>query len=146
MHPYLPRIIPPTLLHASFLHQLVKEGLTEEEFNKLKAQGKQADGYDFPDYLECDPEQGYVRAPIQFNSIQFRLLPKSNDLADLAPNQNTPASLFRRWKASRIRIFSCVRPHMRAFHFAWSSFFFAFLGWFALAPLMPVGHATYPEP
>ena len=26
MHPYLPRIIPPTLLHASFLHQLDDPG------------------------------------------------------------------------------------------------------------------------
>lgn len=27
---------------------------------------------------------------------------------------------------------------MRAFHFAWLSFFLAFTGWFALSPLMPV--------
>lgn len=38
-------------------------------------------------------------------------------------------------KATRIRIFSIRRPHMRAFHFAWFSFFLAFFGWFALAPL-----------
>lgn len=34
-----------------------------------------------------------------------------------------------------LRIFSFKRPHMRAFHFAWFSFFLAFFGWFALAPL-----------
>lgn len=30
------------------------------------------------------------------------------------------------------------RPHMRAFHFAWFSFFIAFLSWFSFAPLMSV--------
>ncbi|PXF49156.1 High affinity nitrate transporter 2.5 [Gracilariopsis chorda] len=38
-------------------------------------------------------------------------------------------------KAKVLRIFSIRRPHMRAFHFAWFSFFLAFFGWFALAPL-----------
>ena len=40
-------------------------------------------------------------------------------------------------KAEEIMIFSsCQRPYMRGFHGAWLSFFFAFLGWFAFAPLM----------
>ncbi len=38
-------------------------------------------------------------------------------------------------RAKRIKLWSIKRPHMRAFHFAWSSFFLAFFGWFALAPL-----------
>ncbi|CDF36336.1 Nitrate transporter [Chondrus crispus] len=38
-------------------------------------------------------------------------------------------------KATSIKLWSVKRPHMRAFHFAWSSFFLAFFGWFALAPL-----------
>lgn len=40
-------------------------------------------------------------------------------------------------RAVEINIFSAKRPHMRAFHFAWVSFFTAFLGWFAIPPLMP---------
>ena len=31
---------------------------------------------------------------------------------------------------------SFARPHMRAFHFSWSSFFLAFFIWFAIAPLL----------
>eukprot|EP00968_Pinguiococcus_pyrenoidosus_P011562 scaffold935_cov248-Pinguiococcus_pyrenoidosus.AAC.21 len=41
------------------------------------------------------------------------------------------------YKASYIKIWSCGMPHMRSFHFAWLSFFMAFLGWFAFAPLIP---------
>ncbi|RLN71358.1 hypothetical protein BBJ28_00019007 [Nothophytophthora sp. Chile5] len=40
-------------------------------------------------------------------------------------------------KATEIRLFSFQRPHMRAFHFAWLSFFIAFFGWFSIPPLMP---------
>jgi len=41
-------------------------------------------------------------------------------------------------KATTIKLWSFARPHMRAFHYAWLSFFLAFTGWFALAPLAPV--------
>ncbi|KAL4168201.1 hypothetical protein KRP22_011603 [Phytophthora ramorum] len=40
-------------------------------------------------------------------------------------------------KATEIRLFSVARPHMRAFHLAWLSFFVAFFGWFSIPPLMP---------
>eukprot|EP01134_Creolimax_fragrantissima_P004046 CFRG4046T1 len=40
-------------------------------------------------------------------------------------------------RATKIVLFSAKRPHMRAFHFAWFSFFCAFLGWFSLPPLFP---------
>ncbi|GAB9463252.1 Major facilitator superfamily [Globisporangium polare] len=40
-------------------------------------------------------------------------------------------------KAREIRLCSAARPHMRAFHFAWLSFFVAFFGWFSIPPLMP---------
>ena len=36
------------------------------------------------------------------------------------------------------KVLSCSAPHMRAFHLSWAALFVAFLGWFALAPLMPV--------
>ena len=39
-------------------------------------------------------------------------------------------------RAVEIPLFSTARPHMRAFHFAWMSFFFAFLAWFSIAPLL----------
>ncbi|RLN96865.1 hypothetical protein BBJ28_00012493 [Nothophytophthora sp. Chile5] len=40
-------------------------------------------------------------------------------------------------KATEIKLFSVARPHMRAFHYSWLSFFFAFFGWFSVPPLMP---------
>lgn len=40
-------------------------------------------------------------------------------------------------KAREIRLCSTARPHMRAFHFAWLSFFVAFFGWFSIPPLLP---------
>ena len=50
-------------------------------------------------------------------------------------------------KAEEIMIFSsCQRPYMRGFHGAWLSFFFAFLGWFAFAPLMTTASASRPVP
>jgi NNP family nitrate/nitrite transporter-like MFS transporter len=45
------------------------------------------------------------------------------------PNQND--------KASEIKLCSFARPHMRAFHCSWWTFFVAFFIWFAIAPLMP---------
>lgn len=52
-----------------------------------------------------------------------------------APEQQFDLPTDENGKATRIKILSFKRPHMRAFHFAWSSFFLAFFGWFALAPL-----------
>lgn len=40
-------------------------------------------------------------------------------------------------KSVEIPLFLFQRPHMRAFHFAWMSFFTAFFAWFAIAPLLP---------
>ena len=40
-------------------------------------------------------------------------------------------------KATEIKLCNFARPHMRAFHCSWWSFFVAFFIWFAIAPLMP---------
>jgi len=45
------------------------------------------------------------------------------------PNQND--------KSTEIKLCSFARPHMRAFHCSWWTFFVAFFIWFAIAPLMP---------
>lgn len=39
-------------------------------------------------------------------------------------------------KAREIRLCSFARPHMRAFHCSWWSFFIAFFIWFAISPLL----------
>ncbi|GAB5369777.1 hypothetical protein AAMO2058_001435100 [Amorphochlora amoebiformis] len=40
-------------------------------------------------------------------------------------------------KATEYKISNCSRPHMRAFHLAWTSFLMAFIAWFSFAPLGP---------
>ena len=40
-------------------------------------------------------------------------------------------------KATKLKILSFARPHMRAFHYSWWSFFIAFFIWFSIAPLLP---------
>ncbi|GJQ12067.1 hypothetical protein GpartN1_g3858.t1 [Galdieria partita] len=39
-------------------------------------------------------------------------------------------------KATKINLLSICRPHMRAFHFAWLSFFVSFFAWFSIPPLV----------
>ena len=39
-------------------------------------------------------------------------------------------------RSVEIPIFTMSRPHMRAFHYAWFTFFFCFLAWFAITPLL----------
>ena len=39
-------------------------------------------------------------------------------------------------KATRIKLFSLGKPHMRTFHLTWFAFFLAFFGWFGIAPMM----------
>jgi MFS transporter, NNP family, nitrate/nitrite transporter len=39
--------------------------------------------------------------------------------------------------SKEIKLCSVTRPHMRAFHISWWSFFVAFIVWFAIVPLLP---------
>mmetsp|Transcript_31565 Transcript_31565/g.48070 ORF Transcript_31565/g.48070 Transcript_31565/m.48070 type:complete len:628 (+) Transcript_31565:133-2016(+) len=41
------------------------------------------------------------------------------------------------FKATELKLLSFHRPHMRAFHYAWWSFFCAFFVWFSVSPLLP---------
>lgn len=62
------------------------------------------------------------------------------------PYAATPHSKYARYelavdheagdRAMELRLCSWKRPHMRGFHCAWISFFFSFLIWFAVAPLL----------
>ena len=40
-------------------------------------------------------------------------------------------------KATSIRLLNTSRPHMRAFHLAWFTFFSAFFAWFAVPTMFP---------
>ena len=63
-------------------------------------------------------------APLTLEQAQAALL------KDGAPEVDTVG------RSREIRIFSFARPWFRAFHFAWMSFFLAFTGWFAFAPVL----------
>ncbi|CAL0313183.1 unnamed protein product [Lupinus luteus] len=41
-------------------------------------------------------------------------------------------------KATELRLFSIAKPHMRAFHLSWVSFFSCFVSSFAIPPLIPI--------
>jgi MFS transporter, NNP family, nitrate/nitrite transporter len=45
-------------------------------------------------------------------------------------------------RSTEIQMLSLQRPHMRAFHVCWISFFIAFFVWFAITPLLPEIHKT----
>jgi MFS transporter, NNP family, nitrate/nitrite transporter len=40
-------------------------------------------------------------------------------------------------RSKEIQLLSLQRPHMRAFHLCWISFFMAYIVWFSITPLLP---------
>ncbi|KAE9219252.1 hypothetical protein PF004_g13655 [Phytophthora fragariae] len=81
-----------------------------------------------PDILAVTPES------VQVNYRQHQLggsLPGARESFDISTDP------LQADKATEIRLFSFSRPHMRAFHYSWISFFIAFFGWFSIPPLMP---------
>lgn len=52
-------------------------------------------------------------------------------------NFHLPVDENQDFKATKLKLLSFNRPHMRAFHYSWWSFFCAFFLWFAMAPLLP---------
>jgi len=60
-----------------------------------------------------------------------------NQLRKRYQSYNLPVELTEEDRATKIKLLSFKRPHMRAFHFSWFAFFMCFTTWFAFAPLMP---------
>ena len=53
------------------------------------------------------------------------------------PAQHNKATELQLWPLFGSKL-TFARPHMRAFHFQWLSFFVAFMAWFAYAPLLVI--------
>lgn len=53
-----------------------------------------------------------------------------------------PPEIDSNYKALELRVLSCQRPHSRAFHCSWISFFVSFFVWFSVVPLLPYMQAS----
>lgn len=72
------------------------------------------------------PDEEQVDAPARHEHVEGEPGPFA---LDVDPTQQ--------YKAKELKICSFARPHMRAFHYSWWSFFIAFFIWFSIAPLLP---------
>lgn len=85
--------------------------------------------------IPLDPlEQEAIRIQQEWEECSrdpFKACPQSK-----YPRYDVPVDHMEGDRATEIKLFSCKRPHMRALHCAWFSFFLAFMIWFAPAPLL----------
>lgn len=96
-----------------------------------------------------------AREPLEISqetAVLTRLEEERRDIAEAweqclrDPYKASPGSKYQRYdvpvdhetgdRATEINLLSASRPHMRALHCAWISFFLAFMIWFAPAPLL----------
>jgi NNP family nitrate/nitrite transporter-like MFS transporter len=82
-----------------------------------------------------DDVQNYVaRRPI--DEFEWMQDPYAGTPGSKYPRYELPVEHEEGDRAMEIKLWSFKRPHMRAFHCAWFSFFCAFSVWFAPAPLL----------
>lgn len=73
--------------------------------------------------------------------------PRNEYYVEVSPVSTKPVMFRRKYavpvdpnaddKATKLQLCSFARPHMRAFHLSWISFFLAFFAWFSIPPLLP---------
>jgi len=83
------------------------------------------------------PEQGTEMKSIEEGIPDKEPTDEKNEEGKVVAAQfDLPVDPDQGFKASELKIFSFARPHMRAFHYSWWSFFIAFFIWFSIAPLL----------
>ena len=119
-----------------------------------------ATGATGPDTVVVDPETATTEEPplptdIPIGTVEIHLDPLEQEAIRIReeweecardPFKSSPQSKYERYdvpvdheegdRATIIKLCSVKRPHMRALHCAWISFFTAFMIWFAPAPLL----------
>jgi len=119
--------------------------ISDEEDRKENKHEDFTDGND-----GCGDDHSHESDGHSVESSHFSEVENDEDELDSRKNYPThtgaPDSKYRQYKvlvdpkqddrAVEIALCSISRPHMRAFHCAWTSFFVAFLCWFAIAPLL----------
>lgn len=138
-----PLAVPPVYGHKSVEPMMDIDGFNNSNLeSKLNGAG----------ILESDNESECPSNYLSRNPEEDNENDSKNELTNSEPRRIFPThiashnSKYKRYhllvdheqddKAVEIALCSMSRPHMRGFHFAWFSFFIAFLCWFAVAPLL----------